>query len=199
MTWHDPPDPSALTSLWEATWPASPPIPHLVREAHGDRWVRFHSLPQAKRYASDEAEHATVRHRHETVLTSLAQGQRLLMFTTDWTESPEPSPSPPSWPGYPATAPPPRHWRALPPQEDLTGSTTHLYVAAWPCSFDLLGGLLRAVADDQLSGVLIAPPDLRWLYLPYDGGADVITVTTAERDQLRARHRDWLSHRPDGL
>jgi hypothetical protein len=38
-----------------------------------------------------------------------------------------------------------------------------------------------------------------WQYHPYDGGADVIARTTAERDALAAEFSDWLSRRADGL
>ncbi|WP_434094648.1 DUF3885 domain-containing protein [Streptomyces hyaluromycini] len=41
-----------------------------------------------------------------------------------------------------------------------------------------------------------APPEDR---IPYDGGADVILVTPAERDGVRDRHADWLSGHPAGL
>ncbi|MGW2966627.1 DUF3885 domain-containing protein [Streptomyces mirabilis] len=34
---------------------------------------------------------------------------------------------------------------------------------------------------------------------PYDGGADVILATPAERDRLRGRHTDRLSRHPAGL
>lgn len=55
------------------------------------------------------------------------------------------------------------------------------------------------VADDELGNVIISPMDLRWFYHPYDGGADVILPSTADRDRLRDRHRDWLSSQPSGL
>ncbi|MEU8403165.1 hypothetical protein AB0C28_49000 [Nonomuraea sp. NPDC048892] len=42
-------------------------------------------------------------------------------------------------------------------------------------------------------------PDLRRLYHPYDGGADVILTNTQERDTLKAAHTDWLSKHPSGL
>ena len=47
--------------------------------------------------------------------------------------------------------------------------------------------------------MIIAPPDLAWLYAPYDGGADVLLANTALRDDLRDRHRQWLSSDPAGL
>lgn len=57
----------------------------------------------------------------------------------------------------------------------------------------------RSVADDEASGVIIADAELRWLYHPYDGGADVIAATTRQRDQLMAEFSDWLSRLPGGL
>lgn len=62
-----------------------------------------------------------------------------------------------------------------------------------------LDPLLRQVADDETGGVIIAPPDLRWLYHPYDGGADVIAPSTAERDALAKRFANFLSEQPLGL
>ncbi len=31
------------------------------------------------------------------------------------------------------------------------------------------------------------------IHAPYDGGADVLLPTTAERDTVKRRHIDWLS------
>jgi hypothetical protein len=59
--------------------------------------------------------------------------------------------------------------------------------------------LLRRVADDVITNVVPADTGLGWLYHPYDGGMDVIMSSSAERDALRDRHRDWLSGHPGGL
>ncbi|MEV0349322.1 hypothetical protein AB0H88_26390 [Nonomuraea sp. NPDC050680] len=59
--------------------------------------------------------------------------------------------------------------------------------------------LLRAVADDDCASVIIMDTDLRRLYLPYDGGADVILASPQERDALKNAHADWLSTHPLGL
>ncbi len=55
---------------------------------------------------------------------------------------------------------------------------------------------LRAAADRRLAG---GPPDLRWLYHPYDGGADVIAPSSVERDKLKSKFAAWLSDHPQGL
>lgn len=115
----------ALSEAWLSRWGGSP-IAHELRGRHTDRWVRFHSLPESKRYAQTEEEYGVILDRHHTVL-------------------------------------------------------------------------LQGVTDDELGCVIIAPRDLRWLYHPHDGGADVIAPTTRERDALKIRHRDWLSAHPAGL
>ncbi|WP_425586206.1 DUF3885 domain-containing protein [Streptomyces sannanensis] len=46
----------SLDAAWESNWPGTLPLGHLLRSAWPDRWVRFHSLPESKRYADTEAE-----------------------------------------------------------------------------------------------------------------------------------------------
>jgi hypothetical protein len=76
---------------------------------------------------------------------------------------------------------------------------TQCYFEVWPWPSDDLDELLRAVANDEISNVILGPTDLRWLHMPYDGGADAILPTRLERDLLRTRHHDWLSLHPEGL
>ncbi len=47
--------------------------------------------------------------------------------------------------------------------------------------------------------VFITDTELRRIHPPYDGGADVVLTTAAERDEMRARHAEWLSAHPAGL
>ncbi|MCJ0874668.1 hypothetical protein [Streptomyces sp. AP-93] len=72
------PDPGheRLTRLWHAHGPAGPMLPWELKTVYGDRWVRFHSLPESKRYAEDEAEYAVLLNRYNTVLDDLFSGGR---------------------------------------------------------------------------------------------------------------------------
>lgn len=63
----------------------------------------------------------------------------------------------------------------------------------------MLDPLLRLVADDGTGEVVVTDDRLRWLVHPYDGGVDVVTGSSAERDRLRDLHHDWLSRHPGGL
>ena len=192
-------DPQVLTSLWEQRWPECPPLAHLLRSHYPQRWVRFHSLPESKRYPEDEQEYATVLRRHYTVLHELGTVPALVVVTTEWTGTEALTPQ--RWPRRAQVAPRARHWRTLleDPEEDPEFRTyQQLYAETVPWAPGCLDDVLRAVADDELANVLVAPPDLHWLYHPYDGGADVILPTPSRRDELRHRHRDWLSTHPSG-
>jgi hypothetical protein len=45
--------------VWETHWQLDLlAIPYELKHRYGDRWVRFHCLPESKRYAENEAETA---------------------------------------------------------------------------------------------------------------------------------------------
>lgn len=193
-------DPATMTDLWDRRWPECPPFAHWLRDHYRDRWVRFHGLPESKRYPDDEAEYAVVLGRHHTVLSELDPGPHLLVITAEWTDTPATTPQ--RWPRRSEVAPAAWHWRTLledPDDDPRYRSYTQLYAETRPWRPGVIDELLRAVADDEIAGVILGPSDLRWLYHPYDGGADVIAPTRAERDALKKRHRDWLSAHPLGL
>ena len=81
-------DPVALSQLWAQSWPGLPPIDYEVRDER-DRWVRFHALPESKRYPEDEQEYAEVLRRHNLLLGELASrtSPRLLVMTVAWSDS----------------------------------------------------------------------------------------------------------------
>ncbi|WP_443611862.1 DUF3885 domain-containing protein [Acrocarpospora catenulata] len=45
-----------LSARWQANWPDCPPVAHELKRFYASRWVRFHSLPESKRYADTPAE-----------------------------------------------------------------------------------------------------------------------------------------------
>ncbi|MEJ3746162.1 hypothetical protein WEI85_23095 [Actinomycetes bacterium KLBMP 9797] len=185
-------DTAALDALWEQRWAGYSKAPYELRTIK-DRWVRFHALPHAKRYPETEAEYRTVLSRHNTILAELVTGDALLVVTSGYSEQPVPRVPARSAPAV-AVQPRATYWCSV-CMDDEPGLEIylHLYVdhVAWrPGRLD---PLLRKVADDTVANVLLAPPDLSWLYHPYDGGMDVVLPTTAARDALRDRHRAWLS------
>jgi hypothetical protein len=180
--------PDDLTALWRARWPSTPPIASRLRGAYPDLWVRFHSLPDSKRYPEDEGEYAVVLDRYNAVLDELFAGKDVYIVTPTWSEdSAEPSLQPDG-----------TFWLSV-SREETDMSKLHLFIVRRPWERGCADSLLRDVADWKITEVFITDAGMQRIHHPYDGGADVFLATPAERDSLRRRHRDWLSIHPSGL
>ncbi|WP_416874348.1 hypothetical protein [Kitasatospora sp. SC0581] len=182
---------TALTALWERRWPGTEPVGYELGRAR-DVWVRFHSLPESKRYPDDEREYVIVLERHNTVLDELFAGAEVYVLTPRWS----------SRESAPRMRRDAKHWRTWLQTDDPEPefrTYCHVFVERRRWRRGGLDGLLRRVADDREGGVIIAGPGLRRLYHPYDGGADVYLASTEERDRLKERHAGWLSGHPNGL
>ena len=107
-------DPSVLAILWAGRWPDCRPIDHELRHCAADRWVRFHSLPESKRYAEDDDEYAEVLRRHNTVLDELLTTstgvQSALVITCSWSDGPEQVPREETLEGLPPRA---TYWQSI--------------------------------------------------------------------------------------
>jgi hypothetical protein len=185
---------------WHKRFPDCEPIAHELRIAFPDRWVRFHNLPGSKRYPEGEAEYSTVLERHNRVLGALARpGQTVVLLTTGYTTSAQPV-QPPELQALTLGA---AFWRTIPMhvEDDNVADLSYWHVFAsereWrPGAFD---PIIRLVADDVVSNVMILAADCRWLLHPYDGGMDAIAESQGARDHLNASYSQWLPARPDGL
>jgi hypothetical protein len=185
---------------WQRRFPGCEPIGYRLREAFPERWVRFHSLPGSKRYAENEAETATLLARHNRILSELARpGQEVVLLITGHSETPDPADLESEVQALdPAAAP----WRTftVDDEDDFESPTCwHAFASRREWQPGVFDPLVRLAADDKLGSLLVVAPDCRWLLHPYDGGMDVIAESTRARDRLKARHRKWLSARPDGL
>lgn len=170
-----------------------------------DDWVRFHMLPESKRYPENPAEWTEVLRRHHALLASLMAStadEDLTVSLTSYQSidpefdlDPDPDPEEEPWSSYVGQV---TKWAVYEP-DDSELTVRHLWL--WPLparEWRQLDWLLTAVADDRVRDVLIGPRSWRWLYHPYDGGADVVAETSV-REALSDRHRDWLSPFPGGL
>ncbi|MFD4990834.1 hypothetical protein ACFWH7_03710 [Cellulosimicrobium cellulans] len=184
-----------LTELWERRWPDVEPLGHMLRVECPDRWVRFHSLPESKRYAENATDYEEILRRHRTVLYELLgsadsralHGLYVIGVDWDWRDLAAGWTKrhlPGAWP-----------WRSSAPNGD---DGHHYFWAASDPPEPEIDALLLGAADDQCH-IVIGAHDLSWLYCPYDGGADVLLPSKAERDALKERHTDWLSSYPGGL
>ena len=193
-------DAAALTEQWTEAWGTCRPVAHELRSCLPDRWVRFHSLPGSKRYPGNEDEYAEVLRRHRTVLGELLDGgdDGLVILTVSWSGSSEPD-APHG--GAVGRTPGALYWTSVLTDASEPGEEiwTHLWASRASLDSEELPALLRLVADDKTAGVIITSAGMRWLYHPYDGGADVIAATSAAVTSSAARTEEWLSAHPAGL
>ncbi|MFI9556283.1 DUF3885 domain-containing protein [Nonomuraea endophytica] len=190
-----------LTARWQANWPDCPPIGYELKQYYTSRWVRFHSLPGSKRDTA--AEYDTLLHRHNIVLTELFDGEEVLVVTTAYTGSGE------LFDALAHLEPVPLNigagvWMILTDDEREDNgedviSYVHLLVRRWRCRSGVLDLLLRAVADDVLTEVLITDPGMGRIYRPYDGGADRILPSPADRNLRSTAHAEWAVEASHGF
>ncbi|MFD3726500.1 hypothetical protein [Streptomyces sp. NPDC058671] len=194
------PDPAheRLTQLWQAHRPAGPMPPWELKTVYRERWVRFHSLPGSKRYAEDEPEYAVLLDRYNTVLDALFAGGEAYVVTTDWADPSEPT----DYSAHRAALHPEGTlWTTLDDTDDPDPdfqTRWYLYTDRRRWQRGCLDPMLRAVADDTLSGNFVTDPGLTQIHHPYDGGADVILSSPVERDRMREQYSAWLSTHPSG-
>lgn len=186
---------------WDHSFPGCEPVAHLLRERCRSRWVRFHSLPESKRYPENEHEMRGVLERHNTILGDLLGTEReVILLTTAYSDDPL---SAERSPHLVVLDPAGERWRAVPMHsiDDSFADPTYWHVSAslwnWqPGTFD---PLVRQVAADDTGDVMMVDPHCRWLLHPYDGGMDVILESVVQRDSLKRAYPGWLSPREDGL
>ena len=188
------------TALWTATFDALPPLGWALRKALPDRWLRIHSLPGGQRYPSGPGDLRTLLARHNAVATAvLGSGSATVVFAAFHTLS--------------AHRRPPACLRALSlraaesvpavpvetfDEADEPGSISFMAApAVWSAgAFD---SIIEAIAQDTVADVVFFSARTCQVYAPYDGGADLLLINRAARDEVAHTFHAWLSDRADGL
>ncbi|WP_426623470.1 DUF3885 domain-containing protein [Leifsonia sp. McL0607] len=163
-----------------------------------ESWVRFHSLPEGKRYADTHAKSQIILDRHLTVLQELVDSDEvseLLLIAQEW----GPHDLAGGWTRHTTVEWWPWRTHTDPEQEEdeFAPSMTYFWAGGVATPTELVP-LLRRAADNG-AHFIVAPSSLDWIYAPYDGGADVLLSDVSRRDALATAHSDWLSPRADGF
>jgi len=179
--------------VWESFFGTLPPVAHLLRPVLPDRWLRIHSLPDSKRYADSDAEVAEVLRRHREVAAEvLGRSADAILFLHVWGSEADFDFTRFGWAHGLAPMEPLRET-----SDDMGPIVVGAFRIRWTA--DGWDALLRDVADDRLSSVVLLNPETGEVYAPYDGGADLFLAGPERVAELKKRWSAWLSEHPLGL
>ncbi len=134
--------------------------------------------------------------RHNTVLSelNLSQSEPLFLLSSEWTWN-TPKLLERTQENLLELDAKAMYWQSIRVDEEMY---QHLFVSIWIWRETVFDPILRLTANDKLANVMIVDCASKWLYHPYDGGADVILASTDERNILRDKYKMWLSNHPSG-
>lgn len=184
-----------IAKFWKEDLSDFDPLAHKLKLAFNERWVRFHSLPESKRYPENELEYKEIFHRHNTVLAELARSSSSVFVVLPEYSENETALHPSK--EFRAIFPNSEYWRTIDQLEEC-GVYWHLHVAKVQIPSEKLNTIFRLVANDEVRNVLIVLPKDRSVFHPYDGGADIIMASTEAINKLKKKHQAWLSNHPEG-
>lgn len=145
-------------------------------------WIRFHALPESKRYAESDVERGIVLQRaYDLADAVLGEGARCWLVKSVVEEAPE------------------GEFTSFTQHDD--NDRTVWRSAAKPVLWRRGGSddtLLR-IADYRAAPTLWMARDNGAVFAPYDGGFDLFPQSAEQVATLRAKHAAWLSTHPSGL
>lgn len=160
------------------------PLGWMLRGRVGLPWVRFHALPDSKRYADDQAERNIVLSRAHALGDWLLGVDRCCWMIEAETGNPT-APSEVAQSGAETADPDDPVWSFYARRERWRMGT---YDAK-----------LLSIADDEPRRAIWMSCDNGVVFAPYDGGFDLFPTSWEAVSQLKAKWPDWLSDHPAGL
>jgi hypothetical protein len=180
-----------LTKFWNTALNGSTPIAYELKNEFTERWGRFHSLPEAKRYSDSELEYQVIFSRHNQLLSQLCSTDNTVyMIAPEYSCLSKPRELGDELEGIFDN---PNYWQTIPLHEpdenNRKGFYWHLYFEKINWLPDSVDGLFRLVTDEKAFNVMIVSPSLGWIFHPYDGGADLILKSNQEMLRVKKNFR----------
>ena len=178
-----------------------PPMAHELKIKFTDRWVRFHSLPESKRYPESNEEYQEILSRHNQVLNELCvMNNEVYLIAPEYSDNSEPHGLGPELGSILQSA---EYWQSLPmhklEDDEEFHYFWHLHYVSTKWESGSLDPILRKVANDEIGNFMVVNVNLGWVYHPYDGGADVVLKNINEMQVLKQKYKGWLSAHASGL
>ncbi|WP_225409332.1 DUF3885 domain-containing protein [Stigmatella hybrida] len=180
-----------ILKSWEHFFPEVPPVGFLLRKKHPERWLRFHTLPDAKRTPETASEVAEVLQRMGQISGEVFEprAQAALWMTT----FNQLRPSLPEEQGadFKAITQPPPIWvDALQDHFDVQHMVLWVRTQEW--NWEDVASIFRDVSLDRLDYVTAFSVHTGAVICPYDGGIDIFLSDAQKRAALKRKFKSWL-------
>lgn len=186
-------------NYWNREYPESLPINYELKWIYPDRWFRIHSLPESKRYAESDDEYKIILDRQNQLIDDLLGEETEVaisfgLYTNEITN--ENIKELTDFGEFQKVMTIDLQKERPVEYEDEMYFDIFVKIEHW--KRESRNEILKAIADDEIRAMFVSPSK-KCVIAPYDGGVDVIIDSTEKRDRLKAKYRDWLSDREDGM
>jgi hypothetical protein len=193
-----------FTKFWVKNFPEIPPINHLFKHYLKNRWLRIHSLPEAKRYAETPEEWAILLERQNTVFSDLMPKNAKICIVSGFYSFEEKVFDKTVFDTLP-------YFKTLNFKElealDMFKLSKDWFdegVKFTPCFAEDIYApnrfdrILKSIANDEWRLFFLDPKSNR-IIAPYDGGIDLVFEDEEQLNVYKNKYKNWLSQRQDGL
>lgn len=187
--------------IWSRFHEGHWPVGYRLRGSGAANWVRFHSLPNSKRYADSDDERLTILQRQNLLATEVLKSDPCWLVQTHWVTPARMMDVADANDPFAAT----RQFGLEPAfefadgdgDEDAAGWRVHAGRTRWTDgAFD---EVLTSIAEERAGPTLWISETTGSIFAPYDGGIDLFLAEPEEAASLKAKHSGWLSSHPGGL
>jgi len=190
---------SEFIDYWNTEYPEAIPISHELKRKYPDRWFRIHSLLESKRYADSAGDHKIILDRQNLLIEGLIGKESEVAITfgisvNDINNS-----------NYKELTDFGEFQKVLKfdlhkerPEEYEEDMHFDIFVKLEKWKEYSRNEILKLITDDKIR-VMLVSSSIKYIVAPYDGGVDVIVDSTAKRDRLKSKYKDWLSDRENGI
>lgn len=192
-----------FSNYWKSHYPYTLPLPHLFKYDYKNRWFRIHNLPENKRQSESREENGLLLTRQNFILKDiLGEEESLFGISGEYDfngarERPEFMKNP-LLENFVFNEMSAIDMNAVSPEEFEPLTHYRVFITQIKWKPNLLDDLLVAIANDEIRMFFLSV-DRHCLIAPYDGGIDFVMENLQTRNLYKARYKDWLSNRPDGL
>ncbi|MFY8067222.1 MAG: hypothetical protein RSE15_01500 [Flavobacterium sp.] len=185
--------------FWNSNFNQTIPLSYLFKEVYHERWLRFHSLPDSKRYPESDIEMNIILQRYNQIFSEIYnENEEIYLVHTNITHNDEKF-----------------ELLNFHPELNFKKSCSFKLEMYFPNDFDndailevfvsrkcwnliSYNEILKEIVND-ISRFFFISLDSKIIVAPYDGGIDIILKSETDKAILTKKYKNWISKRIDKL